>query len=48
MADTIGVAVVKSVNDLDEGVSGFSFGEVALLDDSIEEFTTLAESMIGD
>lgn len=36
VANTIGMAVVDSMHDLDEGVSCFGFGEVAFLDDSVK------------
>ena len=44
MADLVGVAVVDGVHDLDEGVSGFSFSEMALGDNSVEKFTAFAKS----
>jgi len=44
VADLVGMAVVDGVHDLNKGVSGFSFGEMTLGDNSVEKFTSLAKS----
>ena len=44
MANLVGMAVVDSMHDLDEGVSGFNFSEMTFGDNSVEKFTALAKS----
>ena len=44
MTNLISMAIVDSMHDLDEGVSGFNFSEMTFGDDSVEKFSALANS----